>query len=370
MNKWHTCQYGNKIKIPNKPLITNYELKKNSGFMKKNAYKVTKDYVFAIKPSDNYDQNNSDFLYINKNYDIDKSSALYNLIINNFIIKDKEELEIKHIKNGIVEITEYYDKYKFYKTLKDDRPYIDGVPLDDDYNINENDCLQFGECLTYANQTYDKSNFEKILKNTKNPPVLQSKASLDFFGEVEDAEKNAEILNNINIQFKNNKAVPFNGESYVIVRKPKSVYTASPYHAAFVLYTHNDINITLEASADNATNSEYLPKFGFYDINEKGYTFHRCYSGELHIINYYETHDENELSNYCDFYYDSETIVLESRPLKHVIKEFIDEKIIPKKDNKRAYKNIDESPRKSRRKTIVGGKSSKRKSVKSKKNRF
>jgi hypothetical protein len=100
-------------------------------------------------------------------------------------------------------------------------------------------------------------------------------------------------------------AIPKNGETYAIVRT-KVVADKSPYHIAFVLYTHNNVNITLEAEADNR--NDYQPKFCLYDTNPDGHTFHRRWSGELF---------KNDTSTagsdrYNSLYNNGETIVLKT----------------------------------------------------------
>jgi hypothetical protein len=100
---------------------------------------------------------------------------------------------------------------------------------------------------------------------------------------------------------KNNNAIPLKGESYAIVRK-NLIDDEAPYHIAFVLYTHQNINITLEAAAD--AGNEYYPRFCFYDINPNGLTFHKFNSTG---------------------YLNGETIVLKTRDINTILKEIDNE---------------------------------------------
>ena len=300
-------------------LITNIVRNKNNIF--------TNDYAFAIKPLQDYDfQTHSDSLYIKNDFKIDENSALANLIKHNFIVKTKTmQTPIKKVK---------YDKYKFYRPLKDERKYNKKGPIDDDVSLNENDCLKFAECLTFANQKNDMIFFNNLLKAINNPPILQS-TSKKYFSDTEYYEDNIEILNHINDKHKNNYAVPKNGQSYAIVRK--EIKDNAAYHIAFVLYTHNGINITLEAEADSK--NDYQPKFSFYDINPEGKTFHRRWSAEL----YRDSNNRHYIDRYNALYNNGETIVLESRNIEDVIKEVEKEK--------RKLDNTTKSSKMSRKKT-------------------
>jgi hypothetical protein len=303
-----------------------------SNFFKKSPYIFTKDAAFAIEPQPPYDydfQTHSDFLYIRNDVQIDQSSALANLINNNFIIKTGITKDLTVNLSGI-DITRNYIEYKFYRPLIDERVYVGDAPIDDDKSINENDCLKFGECITVANQTYNKSKLDTMLKAQTGPPVLQSSLTNKPFGATEYDKDNIAILKTIPVDKKNNYAVPTNGESYAIVRT--KIVAGAPYHIAFVLYTHNNVNITLEAEADNKNN--YTPKFGFYDITPNGKTFHRRWSAEL----YKDSSDPDKQHRYDVLYNNGETIVLKTRKLNDIIKEMAAEVPKPKGRAKKSIK--------------------------------
>ena len=236
------------------------------------------------------------------------------------------KLTITRDPNIITQTHKYY-KYKFYRPLIDKRIYDEkGEPdFSDTISMNENDCLKFSECMTVVNQKNDKILFDKIIQAPETAPFLQFKKDDDKerkFGEKD--ELNVNYLEDISE--KDNNAAPMSGESYAIVRK-KFVEDVADYHIAFVLCRHGNINITLEASADQA--NEYYPRFGFYDINPDGKTFHKSYS---------------------TFYTNAETIVLKSRNVDTVLNEIKKEeedkitqeaiKATKKKTNKRKNESI------------------------------
>ena len=292
-----------------------------SNIIKFVEYMFTKYGVFAIKPIKpptqmGYNmvsefQTTSDYLYVRSDYKINQDSALQNLITHKFIIKTGTPKLT--VKLGGLDVQSDYNEYKFYRPLKDERIYdSQGYPKEDRVSINENDCLKFGECLTFMNQTFDKNKFNELLRAETGPPMLQSTTDTPF-GATENDKDNIKILKQINTDAKNNLANPKNGETYAIVRK-KIVADKSPYHIAFVLYTHNNVNITLEAEADNR--NDYQPKFCFYDTNPDGYTFHRRWSGEL-----FKNDTSEEGSNrYNSLYNNGETIVLKTN-LDNIITE-------------------------------------------------
>ena len=111
------------------------------------------------------------------------------------------------------------------------------------------------------------------------------------------------------------------GESYAIVRKKINENTA--YHASFVVYTHDGVNITLEAEAD--AGPSYQPKFCLYDTNPEGNTFHRRWSAEL----YKKSKNENHQFRYKALYNNGETIVLKSRILSDILSELEKERLTP-----------------------------------------
>jgi hypothetical protein len=83
---------------------------------------------------------------------------------------------------------------------------------------------------------------------------------------------------------------------------------SAPYHIAYVIYTHQNVNITLEASAD--AGNLYYPEFSFYDINPNGNTFHKKYS---------------------QYYQNGVTNVLQSRNIDDVLREIDEENSKSKK---------------------------------------
>ena len=319
-------------------------------------YSFTKDRAFAIKPikpakQEGYTmvaefQTTSDYLYVRSDYKINQDSALQNLINHKFIIKTK--IIQLAVKLSGLDIETDYIEYKFYRPLKDERIYdSNGYPKEDGVSINENDCLKFGECLTFMNQTLDKNTFNKLLRAETGPAMLQSTTNKAFGATIYDKD-NIDILKKINSGAKNNLAIPKNGETYAIVRKTV-VADKSPYHIAFVLYTHNNVNITLEAEADNR--NDYQPKFCFYDTNPDGNTYHRRWSGELF------KNDTSTIGSdrYDSLYNNGETIVLKTN-VDNIITEI-------NKKNKSSSEPTNNVFKKRR----VGGTIKKRKSAKIKK---
>lgn len=165
--------------------------------------------------------------------------------------------------------------------------------------------MKFGECLSLTSNTNNNNDiFNNFIKNNENPSVLQSKETGEIFGLT--YANNRKILQYTPIDKKNDNAIPNNGELYAIVRK-KFIDNTSPYHISFVIYTHENINIALEASADSE--ALFYPKFSFYDITP-GYlnTFHNIWSYSLPK---------------------SETIVLNARDISTVLQEIENENINP-----------------------------------------
>jgi hypothetical protein len=280
------------------------------GFGKK--YRFTPDGLFAIEPS-GVNLKDSKYLYI-KTDKVDEiltsNSALSNLIKNEFIVLDilEKTRTLKMVLGGL-DIENTYNKYIFHRPLIDKRKYSkSGVVNSSDKSLNENDCLKFGECMTVMSQKPDMNRFNTMIQADTSPPVLQySSLKNKKFGESD--ELNIELLSKIPESKKNNNAIPENGESYAIIRS-EIVEKSAPYHIAFVLYTHQNINITLEASADEG--KEYYPQFSFYDTNSDGYTFHNLYS---------------------KYYTNGETVVLKTRNVDTVLKE-IDKEISEKNAEK------------------------------------
>jgi hypothetical protein len=294
-----------------------------SSIKRSKKYKFTLDGLFAIK------NNNSKYLYIKK----DKlttlvPSTLLTFLHDNYIVLDEKEpiKQITQTINNLYDITNDYYQYIFHRPLKDEREYVKDnlsqriAPIDDNININENDCLKFGECLTVLNQTRDLNRFNEMIQSPEGPSVLQEKSLKNKQFGLSD-KKNIAIVNQMSEDETNNNAIPKQGESYAIVmKKLKTEY--APYHIAYVIYTHQNVNITLEASAD--TGNLYYPEFSFYDINPNGNTFHKVYSKH---------------------YIDAITIVLQSRNIEDVLREVDQENTKKqikmtgrKKSKKRKYK--------------------------------
>lgn len=283
-------------------------LKIKSNIKSTGKYRFTPDGLFAI----DYKTNNSEYLYIKKDEVaniLSNSSALSNLMNHYFIVVDDlEPTKILTMRRSGLDIPDTYHKYKFYRKLIDQRKYDENGKLVDpnDPSLNENDCLRFSECISIASQKPDMNPFNALIQNDDYPPVLRVSRS-DKEKQFGQSDKlNIGLLKQIPETEKNNYAIPSNGQSYAIVRK-KIIDDSAPFHIAFVLYTHQDINITLEASAD--AGNEYYPKFGFYDTNPDGFTFHKLLS----------TH-----------YTNGETIVLESRDIDTALNQ-IDQEVVKKK---------------------------------------
>lgn len=325
-------------------------LKKNTSITEKKGYKFTKDLNIAIIKSD------SNFLYIKQGYHID-SSPLLNLINNNFIKKIEENKNIISINDGLTPL--YYDVYQFYKHLLDETANKLDEDINEDEYINENDCLQFGECLTYLNHNTDKNIFEELLRKKEIIPMLKSNITNETFSEGEGYKQYPKYIKKIDIEYKNNKAVPIQGETYAIVRK-KTKDGEHPYHIGYVLYNHDGVNITLEASAGNGY--KYYPTFNFYDTNEYGNTFHRTYNGEKYLL---ENKDKKH-PQHDDFYTNGETIVLKSRPIDDILNDMANESIVePVETKKRSIektpplktkkRSISKSPLKTKRTRLSNG---------------
>ena len=322
-------------------------------------YTYTKDRVIAIEPvtvgeedDELEDQTYSNKLYINQEHTIDPNSPLANLIKDGIIVKKQTSVSFvnrmkkgksKSVKKSMTKTKQpSYDVYEFYRHLKDNRMYdSEGNPdYDDDAAINENDCLKTAECLTIASQTGDKRLFETLLEANQSPPVLRTGITEKIFAETSEDKDNIKLLKQIESSKKNNNAVPEMGESYAIVRKRINQNTA--YHAAFVIYTHDGVNITLEAEAD--AGPSYQPKFGVYDKNPNGNTFHKRWSAEL----YKTSRDTGHKLRYRALYNNGETIVLKSRILSDILAELEKERLYltkksinDSKSKKRKYSDKD-----------------------------
>jgi hypothetical protein len=259
------------------------QFKKNGGFL------VTNDGAFAIHPEEYVDlvsftQRDSIGLYIRDGLQL-VDSPLKRLIDVGFIVSDGKLHKIPRQVGT-------YRLYTFFRPLVDKRKYLGyRQPIDDDLKINENDCLKFAESISVASDTLKKAAFNKLIRSNSSPCVYQAKDVPISFGESDT--KNRKLLTKITTT--NNSAFPSAGESYAIVRR-ELVLDSAPYHIAYVLYSNNGVNITLEANADDG--AEYYPRFGFYDAKK---TFHKLF---------------------VDMYENGTTIVLQSRPIGDFMSEF------------------------------------------------
>ena len=256
---------------------------------KQGDYLMTKDGIFAIKPEEyeefvSFLQRDSIGLYIREGFVL-ADSPLSRLIDRGFIVVERN-VKIKNSK---------YNRYTFYRPLVDNRKYLGyRQPVENDRRINENDCLKFAESMAVASSTLKKTVFNKVIRANSSPCVYKVNGTL--FGDTD--AKNMSVLSRAKTI--NNTAFPGPGEAYAIVRK-KLVIGSAPYHIAFVLYSHNGVNITLEANADDGP--EYYPRFGFYDMKK---TFHKLF---------------------VELYDNGTTIVLQSRPIDDFLREFEKENI-------------------------------------------
>ncbi len=258
-------------------------------FKETGDFVITNDGAFAIRPEQYVDfvsftQRDSIGLYIRDGLHL-VDSPLKHLIDRGFIVSDGKSA--RRIGG-----TAKYNRYTFYRPLVDKRKYLGyRQPVDDDRRINENDCLKFAESISVASNTLRKTVFNKLIRSNSSPCVYQAKDVPLLFGDSD--EKNRKMLTKIATT--NHNAIPSAGESYAIVRR-KLVMDSAPYHIAYVLYSNNGVNITLEANADDG--AEYYPRFGFYDTKK---TFHKLF---------------------VDMYENGTTVVLQSRPVDDFLSEF------------------------------------------------
>lgn len=267
---------------------------------------ITKDHNLAIYTR------GSNKLYINKDYidDIDKESPLYKLIESGYLIKEDDEAFVNNRDNILLSDIDGNAKlfvtYKFFRLLRDDRK----TDSDDD-ELNENDCLNFSEFLTCRNKSIDKHDSRiSILPFHYDASVLKAK-HIDKRGDFGVSYKrNVDIVNKIGSSLINDNANPDQGNSYAIVKNEIPEEGQTPYHIAFVVYKHNGINVTLEASAhDNldGKQKQYNAFFSFYDSNPKSRnTFHKYYKKRYQPM-------------------PMTTIVLESRDSKLITKDIMKE---------------------------------------------
>ena len=258
-------------------------------FKKNGEFVVTNDGAFAIRPEQYVDfisftQRDSIGLYIRDGLQL-VDSPLKRLIDRKFIVSDGKLHKITRSPGN-------YYRYTFFRPLIDKRKYLGPhQPIDDDTRVNENDCLKFAESISVASNTLKKTVFNKLIRSNSSPCVYQAKEVPLLFGESD--LKNRKMLTKIAIT--DHSVFPSAGESYAIVRR-ELVMGSAPFHIAFVLYSNNGANITLEANADDGP--EYFPRFGFYDSKK---TFHKLF---------------------VNLYANGITVALQSRPVDDFLSEF------------------------------------------------
>ena len=264
-------------------------------FKKNGEFVITNDGAFAIRPEKYVDfisftQRDSIGLYIRDGLQL-VDSPLKRLIDRKFIVSDGELHKIMRRVGGLDDTVKYH-QYTFFRPLVDKRKYLGPhQPVDDDTRVNENDCLKFAESISVASNTLKKTVFNKLIRSNSSPCVYQAKDVPLLFGESD--LKNRKMLTKIAIT--DHSVFPSAGESYAIVRR-ELVMGSAPFHIAFVLYSNNGVNITLEANADDGP--EYFPRFGFYDSKK---TFHKLF---------------------VNLYANGTTVALQSRPVDDFLSEF------------------------------------------------
>ena len=293
--------------------------KVSRGICKEKQYMFTNDLMFGIKVIEDT-SHDSHHLYINEKATIDPLSPLAKFINRGLIIQvgyldtfvkrnkgeDVESVELHYMKEPEVyeKIEGTFLKFRFFRKLLDTRYSKSGLFSEKEGKkyYNENDCLHFAEFLTMTHGVEPEQytcpfpyNYEASALKAKTEDDVSDE---NIFGMSD--EENIDLLTNIPMDQVNNNAIPQPGESYAIVRK--EMKNTNMYHIAFCLYSHNGVNITLEANADNGR--LYLPTFNLYDTNPKGLTFHNRYR----------------------FVYDNSiTIVLKQRNIDKVLQEIFHE---------------------------------------------
>lgn len=243
----------------------------------------------------------SENLYIRQDFEMKENSVLDSLVSMGIVVKGRPVLI-----DGVE-----YEKYGFYRRLRDFRSYDEdgSVCEEDDDKFNENDCLKFAECITAGNSFKSKKLFNNIIRivpenDEGTEPLLFAKETRHknhIFGMSD--YNNSQILKNTPKNCKDNNALPKQGECYGIVRKGLSKTEAkNPYHIGFVLYDLNGVNITLEGFTGMF--DKYRPRFCFYDKNPRGRSFHTVWTGAL---------KDPETAKDMGFFENSETIVLKKR---------------------------------------------------------
>jgi hypothetical protein len=274
-------------------------------FRQTGKYRISNDCSLIIASGD------SESLFIRQDTPIREDSPLFTLIHDGFIKKVSENKKFIGKVGGInipICDSSLYDEYQFMRELKESAPEPD----------TENDCLHFAEFLAAETSGISQVKGRSIFPYQYEESVLGS-----IYGTIfgESNEGNMEMLDTIPDEEKNDFAVPKEGEVYAIIRKGyKEGDTISPYHIAFVIYSHEGLNITLEAAAlpEGDPRQSVLPQFSFYDTVPRGRTFHK---------------------KMVKVYFDGETIVLQTRDPAILIKQ-ITKEITKKNRNTRRSKSF------------------------------
>jgi len=273
--------------------------KKNLGD-EDDGVRLIKDGDFAIiteKPDEDSlreFQTYSKSLFIKDQFLIEPSSVLYKLIHLGLIVPSGE----KKIFNGFS-----YTGYQFFRPLSDKRVFdSDGklIGEESDY-VNENDCLKFAEAMSIASlYGSTKNDVLSHLASNDSEPVFAVKGTDIKFGESDSVNVsiNSRLRRSADIK-KDDNAIPASGDAYTIIRD-STKKSQSPYHASFVVYydESNKVSITLEAEASDK-DTEYLPRFSFYDTEPSAFTFHKRWLGTL-----------DEKSRRDALYYNGHTYIL------------------------------------------------------------
>lgn len=217
--------------------------------------------VIVLSPVDNS-------IYIDNN----------NKILSRLTREQKEQKET---------LTEYLP-YQFYRLLEDNR-----FRKNKKHNENEVDCLKFAEFLSNINQHPDliqgKEDIEDMIVNQiRNDAecLFKSNVSNHEFGDTYLQNKTiVECVMATENPSLNENADPSQGDAYTIINlnaKDNSKKEVTPYHVAFVIYSNEQYNVTMEVFADSLR--DYRPKFNFYTkqtnpINNK--PFHTVFTEDI-----------------------------------------------------------------------------------------
>ena len=237
---------------------------------------------------------------------IEEGVIVHNKIDNLFVDSNYQIIKMTRNKTTNVSNMIEFKPYHFFRELEDRRN-------DDNIGINEVDCLRFAELLSYIHQHPDSIQTEgginRVIEQQVHPeistPLFKLDVSFDptkmigdseedlipesnFFGD--SYKNNSRIVNSIKKENKrlNEKVNPDQGDAYAIVNKKVTIDdNLTPYHVAFVIYSNDQYNITLEVLADFSSKKKvkvFQPKFNFYNKpnnNPNERTFHEVYSHQI-----------------------------------------------------------------------------------------